>query len=104
KPDAPAVAPIVTYPPQVQKFIDEFSLLNEQEYRDALADAVFQGESAELAAFHSDELIARTLFAAKHLVKETNTRIHARHTRIPEERRAAMIRFRDALGVERARA
>lgn len=100
----PASAPTVTYPPKVQALIEEYTYLNEEEYRDLLADVVFAGDPDQLAALHSDDLAERTLFAAKHLVNQANNELNRRDRHIDPTKRANTTRFRDAMGLERTRA
>lgn len=100
---APASSSTVTYSPEVQALIEEYTSLNEKEYRDRLAVVVFDGLTQELAAFHSDELAERTLTAAKHLVNEANNRLNNSGRGLQVDKRRHTVHFRDALGLERTR-
>jgi hypothetical protein len=97
----PALSPTLTYPPEVQQYIDQYRLLNDREYRNVVADAVFEGEQVELAALHSDELIVLTSRAVELMVKEVNNQLNnpRRDKDVAWRRRATT--FRDVMGEER---
>lgn len=98
------LTPTVQHPEEVAAVIAEFQEFTDQEYQRALADNLLAEDPVETAAFHSDELVERTLLAAVHLVKSTNAALVRRAGESAKqwERRAGY--FRTVAGVERRRA
>ncbi len=103
-PDEDSVAPQVVYPPAVQRYITEYEQLPENEFRDVLADALFDENPVELAALHSDALVERTFYATIHLINNANNTLYRKVGENDRQHEARVRQFRDVVGVERRRA
>ena len=89
-------------PVELRSTIEYLSSRTDEDFRDALADNLFEPDEVETAAFRHTELAWRSLAAARYLIDHANTTIKAREgDQSKKGAQLATARFRDRVGMER---
>ena len=94
--------PPVVDPAEVQRLVVQLTALeaqNPRAFAESLADNIMEPDPAETLAFRSEELVAKSLVAARYLIDNTNSVMASRRRGTDLHKRTEL--FRNAVGRER---